>query len=412
VADERPAVKGIVRLGLYTLLAAIPFELPNRQTIPVEIPTLAGAIFLATALLQPRRCFGRAPLPVLWFLGYLFVFALATSLNFFNDAGEVLHLFLLMVQSVLVFWAASNVLEDESVTSGALLTFAGACLLRGVLPMVGVGRTATLVWTGGERLTAFGQNENNAAMFLSAGVIALFGLGYARARAVLRPRLLVLPGCALIAYAAIETGSRGGLLALVTGIATLALSGRQTAWQRVRRGVLALFGLAALLWGAYQTPVMRNRLRETRESGNMAGRENVYPALAQMVVEKPLLGWGPVNNQYELSVREGYRLSRRDAHNLLLETLSSTGLLGAVVFCIGLGLCVRAAWLAQAGPERILPLALTLSVLMANMSGNWMASKLLWFVFAYAVASACRVAAPMPPTVGAEGRQSLGRALV
>jgi len=405
-------VKGIVRLGLYTVLAAIPFELPNRQTLPVEIPTLAGAIFLATALLQPRRCFGRVPLPVWWFLGYLFVFALATSLNFLNDAGEVLHLFLLIFQSALVFWAASNVLEDESVTSGALLTFAGACLVRAVLPMLGVGRTATMVWTGGERLTAFGQNENNAAMFLSAGLIALFGLGYARARAVLRPRLLVLPGCALIAYAAIETGSRGGLVALVAGLATFALSQGQTAWQRVRHGILALFGLAALLWGAYQTPVMRNRLRETTESGRMAGRENVYPTVAQMVIEKPLFGWGPENNQYELSVREGYRLSRRDTHNLLLETLSSTGLLGAIVFCIGVGLCVRAAWLARAGPERVLPLALTVSVLMANMSGNWMASKLLWVVFAYAVASACRVAAPRPPAVVADGLRRSGRALV
>src|SRR5260370_36928167 len=114
----------------------------------------------------------------------------------------------------------------------------------------------------------------------------------------------------------------------------------------------------------------------------------VCRGLAQMVAEKPLLGWGPVNNQYELSVREGYRLSRRDAHNLLLETLSSTGLLGAVVFCIGLGLCVRAARLARARPERLPPLALTLSVLMANMSGNRMASILLWVVAPLADASA------------------------
>ncbi len=404
--------KAIVRLGLYTVLAAIPFELPNRATIPVEVPTLAGAIFIATALLQPRRCFGRAPLAVWWFLAYLCVFALATSLNFLNDAGEVLHVFLLLLQGTLVFWAATNLLDDEAVASAALLTFAGACLLRAALPLLGVGRTATVVWTGGERLTAFGQNENNAAMFLSAGLIALVGLGYGRMRAVLRPRLLVVPGCAVIAYAAIETGSRGGLVALLAGLATFALSPGQTAWRRVRNGVLVLCGLAALLGVAYQTPVMRNRIRETAESGRMAGRENVYPVLGQMFIEKPLLGWGAVNNQYELSIREGYRLSRRDTHNIVLETLSATGLLGTVVFCIGIALCVRAAWLARAGPERILPLALTVSVLMANMSGNWMASKLLWFVFAYAVAGARRGATPEPSAVVAHGRERSGRALV
>jgi O-antigen ligase len=391
MAEQRAAVKRIVRLGLYAVLASIPFELPNRVTLPVEVPTLAGALFLATALLQPRRCFGRVPTAVWWFLAYLCVCALATSVNFLNDAGEVLHEFLLILQGVLVFWAASNVLDDEAVTATALVTFAAACLLRSVLPMVGIGRTATVVWTGGERLTAFGQNENNAAMFLAGGLLTLLGVGFARARAVVRPRLLVLPACALIAYAAIETGSRGGLLALLAGLATFVLAAGQSAWQRVRNVALAILGLAALLGLAYETPVMRNRVRESAEEGNMAGREELYPLLGQMFAEKPLIGWGPLNNQYELSIREGNRrLIRRDAHNLVLEALTSTGLLGAVPFCFAIWLCLRAAWRARASPEGILPLVLVVSVLTADMSGNWVASKLLWFNFAYAVASARR----------------------
>src|SRR5204862_7614602 len=141
-----------------------------------------------------------------------------------NDSGEVLHDFMLILQCILFFWAAVNLLEDERVATMALVVFAAACLLRAVLPMVGIGRTVTVVWTGGERLTAFGQNENNAAMILAGGIIALLGIGYARVHHLLRPRLLVLPACALIAYATIETGSRGGLLALAAGVITLFLA--------------------------------------------------------------------------------------------------------------------------------------------------------------------------------------------
>ena len=149
----------LLRCGLYLTFASIPFELPNRASLPLEIPTLAGALFLGATLLKPQRSYGRIPSPVWMFLAFLCVFVLAASLNFMNDSAEVVHAFLLVVQGVLIFWAAANLLEDEKTADGALLTFAAACLLRAVLPMVGVGRTVTVVWTGGERLTAFGRRR-------------------------------------------------------------------------------------------------------------------------------------------------------------------------------------------------------------------------------------------------------------
>jgi len=115
-----------------------------------------------------------------------------------------------------------------------------------------------------------------------------------------------------------------------------------------------------------------------------------------MILEKPVIGWGPENNQYELSLREGnrfYNRARRDTHNIIFETLTATGVLGTLAFCLGILICFRAAWRARHGGEGILPFALMVSVLVANMSGNWMASKLLWLSFAYAIASGRRIEA-------------------
>src|SRR5439155_26549292 len=67
--------------------------------------------------------------------------------------------------------------------------------------------------------------------------------------------------------------------------------------------------------------------------------------------------------------------------------LSSTGLAGTIPLLAGLGLCCAGAWRARRGSHGILPLALLLVVLAANMSGNWIASKLLWLVLAYGLAS-------------------------
>ena len=124
------------------------------------------------------------------------------------------------------------------------------------------------------------------------------------------------------------------------------------------------------------------------EGGSLAGRERIYPALLAMVKERPVLGFGPVNNKYELGIRlDERRFRRRDAHNLVLEVLSSTGLAGAIPFLVAVGLCVTAAWRARRSGHVTLPLAMAAAVLTANMSGNWIVSKLLWLVLAYAVAS-------------------------
>src|SRR5206468_6979515 len=134
---------------------------------------------------------------------------LSASLNFLNDSWEVLQLFLLILQNVLVLWVAYNLLRHERVATTALVWFGIACAVRAALPIVGIGRTTRTVWTGGERWTWFGQNENNSAMFMAAGLLVLIGLTYGRERSVIRPRFLVWPLIGLLAAAIVQTGSRG-----------------------------------------------------------------------------------------------------------------------------------------------------------------------------------------------------------
>jgi O-antigen ligase len=127
-----------------------------------------------------------------------------------------------------------------------------------------------------------------------------------------------------------------------------------------------------------------------------------------MFLEKPTLGWGPVANTYELAARIGERdRPLRAAHNIVLELLTATGIIGTIPFLLGGWLGIRAAWRSRRGPHGVLPLALFCSVLISNMSGDWIAAKLIWVVLAYALASErwqsaglrLRVAAPAQPVL-------------
>jgi O-antigen ligase len=382
-----------VEAGLYLLLASIPFEYPDRS-IPLEIPTLTGAVFLFGTLLHPRRCYRRISAPVLWFVVYLLAFLLS-SLAGGEHSAEAFSEFIVVLQGILVLLAAGNLMQEQRVASRAMATFVVACSIRASLPFIGFAKTSSAVWTGGERVSALGQNANSAAMILAAGMVALIGLTFAQQHKGLTRIVLAAALGTLIGFAVLETGSRGGLLSLLGGMLVFGLAA-DTMQLRIRNALIGAIAIALLIVGTLHLPMMKNRLEDSMRNGNMAGREQLYPALWEMFLEKPVLGWGPVTNTFELAARIGEReRPARAAHNIVLELLTATGLVGAIPFLVGAWLCVRDAWRARRGPHAVLPLALCCSVFLSNMSGDWIAGKLIWVVLAYAYASV-RVGVPAP----------------
>ena len=391
-SGARSTVNPVVRAALYLFVLSIPFEMPNR-VFPVEIPTITGAVFLLATVLSPSASYRRIPGSVFWFFGYLWMFGLSTLVNTTIYTTLVLNLFLLMLELMLIFWVASNLLRDRTVLRGVLITLAFAVTVRSALQVLGIGATAHTVWTGGERITAFGQNANLSAIIMSVGALILLNL---------RPRILTWPIVPIIGLAIIQTGSRGGLLCLVLGVLVWAIGSGRTMAARLRGLAAGLLVLAVLAVGVWRSDMLRTRLLASAEQGSFAGREEIYPAVVGMIRERPVVGWGPIGNQFEIAARIGEeKKDRRDAHNLVLDLMSSTGILGTIPFLIGYLLCWREAWRARRGPYGILPLSLMAVTFMGSMSGTWIAGKILWFTLS--VACACGATAPRRGHVVREG---------
>ncbi|HEX9579697.1 MAG TPA: O-antigen ligase family protein [Gemmatimonadales bacterium] len=392
-ASNPSAVNPVVRAALYLFVFSIPFEMPDR-TIPIEVPTLTGFILLFSTVLNPSACFRRIPAAIWCFGIYLWTFLVGMAMHRVQFEVLAVELFLALLQLALLFWVIHNLLADRGAMAGALIAFVAAVALRAGIQVLGIGTTAHAVYTGGARITAFGQNANLSAMILAAGLAAVVGLR-ATARPFPRLGLLTWPIALVIGVAIIQTGSRGGLLCALAGLAIFAFRG-QTAWQRVRNGIVTVGGLALLAWGALHSAVMGPRITQAEE-GQLAGRERIYPAAMEMFAERPWFGWGPVDNQLEVARRiDEAKRGRRDAHNLLLELLTATGVIGAVPFLAGVFLCVRRAWVARAGPLSVMPLAMLVAVFTGTVSGTWIASKILWLTLAFALAAGAHGPSTVP----------------
>ena len=379
-------VNRVVLVAFYLMVASFNFEMPDRGGW--EIPAMTAALFLASTPLALRACYGRIPPALFWFVGFLWVFVASSLLHGWVNFGDVRHYFIVLVEALLVGWASLNLFSHVTVGVTALWCYVISALARSVLPMIGIGRTSYAVWTGGERVTAFGQNANFSAIMLSAGLVTLVGLTYGRRGTSRAMRLAAWPIGAFIGAAIIETGSRGGLLALGGGLVALIFTAGGNLKVRLRNGLVTVLALGLLTYAAFTATVMKNRLEATAETGTLAGREQLWPSLVDMALEKPWAGWGPINNQYEVATRTtDMAREHRDAHNLLLELFTALGLAGAVPFLIGLGIGVVGAWRGRTSPYGIVPFALIALFLVANVSTNLLAYKPFWWVLALALAS-------------------------
>jgi O-antigen ligase len=392
LADARcVSLKPAVRWAFCALVFSLPFDLPQAG-LPLEITTLVCCIFLLATLLQPSLCYRAAP-TALWFLVlylYVYVFLIIwhsagyRSVELQRDQAKLLFL---LFQLFFMCWAAYNILQDERSAKAALLTFAASCTILAIVHLSGIARTTTEVTSNIQRLSTFGQNPNTLARHLAIGVLTLVGLAYGRSKAAFRPAFFVWPVVLLILMAIASTGARGSVLALGGGLLAFTIGGKSGA-QRVRNVIVVMLAVGFCVWVSLRSETMEQRFVRTIDQGSMAQRENLYPAAWRMFLDRPLLGWGPTLNMWELGSRVGERDHPfRDTHDLLLEVLTVTGVVGAIPYFMAILLCLGAAWRARRGSEGILPLALMVAILVSNVGANLHYNKLFWILLAYALAS-------------------------
>ena len=372
----------ILRWALYGFVFSLPFDAPGR--LPLELTTMTGALFLAVCLLQPGLCFGRRPSVTWWFLGYLYVYWAAYVVGGAQFTGDAVRSSLFYIQALLIFIACFNLMRDPKIARHVMIVLAIAALVLALMTILHIG---TAKDSDSQRVTVFGQNANRAARVLLAGALACVGLVVGRPQRALRPAWIAWPPFALCVLGMIMGGSRGGLVAFAAGLWMFSMTGR-TIGVRFRNIAITLLLLGGAAFAAWKSPLMQERI-QLASQGNLAKREVIFPAALGEFKSRPLIGYGPAN-QYVLAVRLGLppKLHEtRDTHNLFLEVLTATGVLGTVPFVWALWVCCWSAWKARRGIEGILPAAQMMSTMVGNLTGNYIVLKLQWVLLAYAMAS-------------------------
>lgn len=391
----------VLRYAYYMFILSIPFEdvLVEMGVVAEDFSPIkmTAIVFMMFASLQPGLCFRRPPKAFWYFAVYVLVLIclgiqLESELQIRVIKGSFQY-----GQWLILLWICYNLMRYERVVRGTLLMLATSCTALAVLQVLGI--TSRIE---GDRVIAGTGTPHLLGTILSLGLLALMGLAYSWKGMGRRVRWLAWSGFGVLVMAIVTTGSRGAVVALAVGLSVFVLQGMSLI-SKLKVGLIVLLGIGGLVGVSYQIDTVRGRWEKTFIEGKLAKREMIWPEAWKMVQERPLTGWGPMNG-YELYGRlpgqARYLFKKRGSvppHNLALEILMATGLLGAVPFFAALWLCFRAAWRARAGIQGVLPMAMLLCLLTMSMNTPLIGKKVFWVVLAYALASSSYVALPRLP---------------
>jgi O-antigen ligase len=396
--SEYRSIPAVVRWSFLVFVGTMPLEAANVAiaSSTFSVARLSGLGFFACYLffynpLSGKRHFPPIPTPLLWFSVYLLVFV---ANGVFLDPlyhRQFASILLTLLQLMLLLWVASSLMQVEVLARRALLAFALGAVACAVGTLAGLPGFSTVIASrGGDRITAMDFNPNYVAYTMAIAAVILV----AAAMEIRKRSSWITAGCVagvlpLLALM-VRTGSRTGLAAFAIGFAVCLWPNRQL---RNRFVILLLSALVAVatIYLVLRNPTLLTRFQESY-TGDLAGRQLIIPNSLDMILQQPVLGWGPVAYWEELARRLGHVWGVKDAHNLFFHLLLEVGLLGAMPFFIGLTVCIRNAWKARAGQFGNLPFALLLMTLSANLSHTYLARKPQWLIFAFVVAAAARVA--------------------
>src|SRR5918996_331881 len=255
-----------VRRCFYLLTFTLPFEATDLgfMTGSLSIAKLSGLLFFGCYVLyysplSEKRSLPPIPNSLWWFLGYIGMYVLSMQRVPPELFGDFLSRLLTLLQILVFFWIASDLLKDEKLARGVLLTYSFACALLAVGMVLGLPGFSQEV-TGG-RVSAIGENLNVLGKF--------------------------------IAIAMIQTGSRGAVAAFVIGTCVYLLP-----YYKTKRGmlavILAICGLAGVVYMMVKSPDFLGRWQESYYEGKLSKRDKIFAATIEMNSDQPLYGWGPI----------------------------------------------------------------------------------------------------------------------
>jgi O-antigen ligase len=360
----------------------LPIPLPPPFDTVSSLAGLVAAVGLAIEVLVLHRGAARwsRALPCfLVFLGWAAI-TIGWSIDPRTTAHELVLLASVFGIYVIVAIARIDLGQLDRIATGIVAGAVLASLYGLALLATGRGTNGDL---GAPRLAIIGDDPNHTA----AALLLPFVIAGGRMLSGPIQRRLVHAAAAVVIFAAIFlTGSRGGLVALLAGAAALVLAGPSVRQARIVLGVLVVAGVLAV---GLAPASLQARLTDPSSTGRTTIWRLGLRSCDRFCLQGS--GWGTFPTVYQQEFRVapeagGYRSGAFRAHNIWLQALVETGIVGLAALLAAFGVALVEV-LGLPRDRRGPPLAALVSLALASTLISNMTFKYFWLVLAFCALS-------------------------
>jgi O-antigen ligase len=368
------------KIALFLFFFSINFEVwdPFQTGGSLSISKLTG--FLYFIMIFPSlnsfltRNEAKPVLRVIWIF-----FGLLTLVNMFN-VNILFNNFIefTILQNIILFWILLNhgTYESQLLEKGMLSFAIGSVFLAGFFYFgigIGFGEDGSV--------KIFGDNQNTIGLRMCISIFVLLLAVIQNNLHLGKIRLLFILPIPIMLLLMAQSGSRVStvsfMLSFILGILLLKTRSRYL------KIIVIAFALIVfiIIWKfLMNTELLRERLILTIQERNLSGRDIIWRQIIPLIKSSPFFGVGNIGyNSYAHNVF-GYV---RSPHNVILEVLCYTGIVGLVLYSSFLLLIWKKSLQIYRIEKTLLPILLLVPIIGMLATGQLLNVKIGWVIFAY-----------------------------
>jgi O-antigen ligase len=282
--------------------------------------------------------------------------------------------------NLLVLIIATNLEKrDPQMLLKCLLVFSISSIIMTLLYFGGMESITEL----DNRVTIFGNNQNELGLNLAISMLIFISITFESRLKLFKKNYLLYLAFSLMLVFLVRTGSRVAFICLFLGLIVFFLLKKTKIKGMKLFIVLLLFFGLFFVWDLYlKNTFLADRILSTTRDGDLSGRDLIWAASIEIILKNPLLGLGQTGYANAIEPLLDYFSS---PHNVIIEVLCYTGVIGLTFFLLFLISIINSAIKSFKVNNEVLPILLLIPIMGMIFSGQILGNKIAWVIFAYII---------------------------
>jgi len=384
IRKELISFSKIHRFAMYLLLFSLHFETwdPFNTRIDFVITKITIILYLLTSvpLIKYLPLLKRMK-DLLYPIIIFFIIQTIVSFVYKSSGYERYFDFPFFLNIVIFMLLIIDSIWDDKVLYNGLLAFAFGGVVFTLLYHLGIGVSENIYEGLEGRVSMFGENQNDIGIRICITMLILISYIFEKKINWKNSRYFLLLVFPFLLRLALATGSRVALLSLVLAIIVfVGLKKEGSITKNLRKIVLGSIGVIIVLIYLSTNDVFLTRIMSSFTQYDLGERDFLWLNISDIIRNNPYFGVGITG--YALQSEKIFN-GVTSPHNVIIEALCYTGIVGTVFFIMFLYRLFKSAFLRYSRDSELLPIVLLIPITGLILSGQMFYPKTAWFVLAF-----------------------------